>query len=62
MAPRKTTTGAASAGYSPTLVSPNVTEKNLALTRKMAASQINEMGETVLWLGSARPEDKGSTF
>ena len=28
----------------------------------MAASQINETGETALRLGSARPEDKGSTF
>ena len=62
MAPRKTPAGAASAWYSPALVSPNVMEKNLALTRQMAVSQINEMGETELRLGSAQPEDKGSTF
>ena len=51
MAPRKTPAGAASAWYSPALVSPNMTEKNLALTRLMTAAQGSEMGETRLWAG-----------
>ena len=62
MAPRKTPAGAASAWYSPALVSPNVTEKNRAITHQIAATQINEMGDTALRLGSSRPVDKGSTF
>ena len=59
MAPRKTPAGA---WYSPALDPPSVSEKNLALTRQMAAAQGNEMGATVLRPGSAQPEDKGSTF
>ena len=57
MAPRQTPVGA---WYSPALDPPNVSEKNLALTRLMVA-QGNE-GATVLKIGSAQPEGKGSTF
>ena len=39
-----------------------MTEKNLALTRLMTATQGIDMGETALRPGSAQPEDKGSTF
>ena len=39
-----------------------MTEKNLALTRQMAAAQGNEMGETALRAGPAQWEAKGSTF
>ena len=62
MAPRKTAAGAPPAWYSPALDPPNMTEKNLALTRLMTVAQGSEMGETALRPGSAQPEDKGSTF
>ena len=62
MAPRKTATEAPPAWYSPALDPPNMTEKNLALTRLMTVAQGSEMGETVLRARSAQPEDKGSTF
>ena len=58
MAPRKTPT---EAWYSPALDPPNVSEKNLTLTRLMTVAQGN-MGATVLKAGSAHPEDQGSTF
>ena len=49
MVPRKTPT---EAWYSPALDPPNVSEKNLALTRLMMVAQGNE-GATVLKVGSA---------
>ena len=58
MAPRQTPVRA---WYSPALVSPNVSEKNLALTRLMMAAQGND-GAAALKVGSALPEEKGSTF
>ena len=58
MAPRQTPAGA---WYSPALDPPNVSGKNLALTRQMMAAQGND-GAAVLKVGSARPEDEGSTF
>ena len=51
----------ADAWYSPALDSPNLSKKNLALTRLMMVAQGNE-GATVLKAGSAQPEGKGSTF
>ena len=62
MAPCKTVAGAPSAWYSSALDPPNMTEKNLALTRLITMAQGSEMGETVLRPGSAQPKDKGSTF
>ena len=62
MAPRKTPAGVPLAWYSPALDPPNMTEKNLSLTRLMTAAQGSEMGETRLRAGSANPEAKGSTF
>ena len=58
MAPRQTPAGA---WYSPALDPPNVPEKNLARTRQMMAAQGND-GAAALKVGSALPEDKGSTF
>ena len=58
MAPRQTPAGA---WYSPALDPPNVSEKNLARTRQMMAAQGND-GAAALKVGSALPEDKGSTF
>ena len=58
MAPRKSPT---EAWYSPALDPPNLSEKNLALTRLMTVAQGNE-GATVLTAGSDQPEGKGSTF
>ena len=58
MAPRKTPAGA---WYSLALDPPNVSEKNLALMRRMMVAQGNE-GAAMLKVGSALPEDKGSTF
>ena len=58
MVPRKTPDGA---WYSPALDPLTVSEKNLALTRQMMVAQGNE-GVTVLKVGSAHPERKGSTF
>ena len=58
MAPRKTP---ARAWYSPALDPLNVSEKNLAVMRQMMVAQGNE-GAAVLKVGSALPEDKGSTF
>ena len=51
----------ADAWYSPALDSPNLSEKNLALTRQMMLAQGNE-GAAALKIGSNQPEDKGSTF
>ena len=58
MAPRLTLT---EAWYSPALDPPNVSEKNLVLTRQMMATRGNE-GAAMLKVGSDLPEDKGSTF
>ena len=58
MAPLQTL---AEAWYSPALDPPNVSEKNLARTRQMMAAQGND-GAAALKVGSALPEDKGSTF
>ena len=58
MAARKTPTGA---WYSPALDPPNMSEKNLALTRLMTVAQGN-VGASVLKAGSAQHEYKGSTL
>ena len=58
MVPHQTPAGA---WYSPALDPPNVSEKNLARTRQMMAAQGND-GAAALKVGSALPEDKGSTF
>ena len=58
MVPRKSPT---EAWYSPALDSPNLSEKNLALTRLMTVAQ-GSKGATVLKAGSDQPEGKGSTF
>ena len=53
MAPRKTPTGAPLAWYSPALDPPNMSEKNLTLTRLMTVTQGSEMREAALQPGSA---------
>ena len=58
MVPRQTPAGA---WYSPALDPPNVSGKNLALTRQMMAAQGND-GAAVLKVGSALPQGEGSTF
>ena len=58
MAPRKSP---ADGWYSPALDSPNLSEKNLALTRLMTVAQGSD-GATVLKVSSDQPEGKGSTF
>ena len=58
MEPRQTPIGS---WYLPALDPPNMSEKDLALTRHMMAAQGNE-GAAALKAGSALPEDKGSTF
>ena len=59
MAPRKSST---EAWYLPALDSPNLSEKNLALTRLMTVAQGSKGGGTVLKAGSDQPESRGSTF
>ena len=58
MAPRKTPT---EAWYSSALDPPNVSEKNLALTRLMTVAQ-GSKGAIVLKAGSDQPECMGSTL
>ena len=58
MAPRQSPAGA---WYSPALDPPTVSEKNLARTRQMMVAQGND-GAAVLKVGSALPEDEGSSF
>ena len=58
MAPRKSPN---EAWYSPALDSPNLSEKNLALTRLMTMAQ-GSKGASVLKAGSDQLEGKGSTF
>ena len=56
MVPRKSPT---EAWYSPALDSPNLSEKNLALTRLMTVAQ-GSKGATVLKAGSDQPKVKGA--
>ena len=61
MTPRKTAAEAPPSWYSPALDPPNMSEKNLALTRLMMVAQ-GSKGVTVLKADSDQPEGKGSTF
>ena len=62
MAPRKVKVSSSPAWYEPALDVPNVSEKNLAITRLLTAGDSNVGEETALRVGSTKPEASGSTF
>ena len=62
MAPRKVKASSSPAWYELALDAPNVSKKNLVVTRLLTAGESNERGKTELRAGSAEPEALNSTF